>query len=239
MSSLGMSAADSGAGSLSALSPALASNVVDILRQQIISGRIAQGEHLVEAELAQAIGVSRGPVRQALTQLEHEGFVELRRHRGAFARRLTRDDVEELYTLRLAIERLAMERAVLRLGVEHERRMSAILDEMAGVRAGYDPGRVVELDLAFHDVVYDAAEHGRLRRTWNSLRPQVAFFLSVRNDRYRDFVEVGHSEHEQLLDVLRAGDVERVDAAIEKHMSGSYHRLLREAEPGEPLTPRP
>ena len=94
------------------LQPALGDLVTNLLRDMITSGRFLPGEHLKENELAAALNVSRGPIREALAQLEAEGHVELRRHRGAFVSTLTRTDVEEVHSLRSAIEQLAAERAV-------------------------------------------------------------------------------------------------------------------------------
>ena len=110
--------------------PSLSNVVVKVLREMISHGHFQPGEHLKEAELASALKVSRGPVREALTQLAAEGHVELRRHRGAFVSQLTRVDVEEVHTLRAAIERLAAERACVRMGPAEFATMDAVLADM-------------------------------------------------------------------------------------------------------------
>src|SRR5437773_3057464 len=90
----------------------LADDVADRLRDAIFQGSFKPGEPLREEQLAAMLDVSRGPVREALVQLEREGLVLVRRHRGATVARLSRGDLEEVYSLRLALERLAMQRAV-------------------------------------------------------------------------------------------------------------------------------
>src|SRR6476469_10949085 len=90
----------------------LADDVVDRLRDAIFHGSFKPGEALREEQLAAMLDVSRGPVREALVQLEREGLVIVRRHRGATVARLSRRDLEEVYSLRLALERLAVQRAV-------------------------------------------------------------------------------------------------------------------------------
>ena len=206
--------------------PALSKNVVDVLREMITAGTFAAGEHLKESEIAQTLGVSRGPVREALAQLANEGHVELRRHRGAFVATLTRRDVHEVYSLRLALERLAMERAATRMTPEQLARMDAVLERMQQMPADYTPDQAVELSLAFHDLVYESADHTRLSRSWQMIRSHVAFFLHTRNSGHHDFLEVGYREHKELRDVLVAHDEVGAVALIEQHVKGPYEYLL-------------
>ncbi|BDZ50242.1 GntR family transcriptional regulator [Frondihabitans sucicola] len=189
-----------------ASSPALSRNVVDALRAMIASGAVGEGEHLKESELADALGVSRGPIREAFQQLENEGFIELRRHRGAFVTTLRRRDIEEVYSLRIALEQLAMERAATRITPAILARMNEVLDAMQHVSPDAPASEAVALDLDFHDLVYEAADHDRLMRSWRYIRSQVSFFLQVRNRSHPDFVSVGYAEHRQIRDVLVAGD---------------------------------
>lgn len=199
--------------------------VVGMLREQIAGGQLKPGEHLRETELAAALDVSRGPVREAFAILEAEGQVEIRRHRGAFVTVLTQQDVEEVHTLRAAIEALAAERAATRLTEAHLAEMDRILERMKETSGSVAPEEAVRLDLAFHDVIYDAAEHARLVRVWTSLRSQVYLFLHTRNVNFPDFPTVGFPEHYELRMVLSQGDPDAARAAAEKHMSGAYSRL--------------
>ena len=199
--------------------------VAGVVRAQIAGGVLQPGEHLREAELAAALDVSRGPVREALAILEAEGQVEIRRHRGAFVSVLTKQDVEEVHTLRTAIETLASERAATRLTGAHLAELDRILEAMKVTSGSVAPQEAVRLDLAFHDVVYDAAEHTRLSRAWTSIRSQVSFFLHTRNVNFPDFPTVGFPEHHELRMVLSQGDPAAARAAAEKHLSGAYSRL--------------
>jgi len=209
-------------------SAALSKSVTDALRDMIVRGEFASGDHLKEAELATVLGVSRGPIREALAQLEAEGFVELRRHRGAFVVELTAHDIDEVYTLRVALERLAMERAATRMTPELFAAFDEVLARMREVTGEYTAAQVVDLDLSFHDIAFQAADHGRLHRSWEFIRAQSAFFLHERNLHYADFPEVGYAEHRALRDVLATGDPVAAGKAIEDHVSGSYRRLMSE-----------
>lgn len=203
----------------------LSEHVVRILREKMANGELPPGSRLREAEIAEQLDVSRGPVREALALLEAEGQVEIRRHRGAFVSVLTLQDVEEVHTLRSAIEALAGERAVTRLTPDHLAELDRVLEQMKDTSGSVQPEEAVALDLAFHDVIYDAADHARLHRVWTSIRSQVAFFLITRNINFPDFPTVGYPEHKELRDILASGDVEAARAAVADHMRGAYSRL--------------
>jgi DNA-binding GntR family transcriptional regulator len=214
--------------------PALSAVVVGVLRDMISQGHFTPGQHLKEAELATALKVSRGPVREALTQLASEGHVELRRHRGAFVSQLTRVDVEEVHTLRAAIERLAAERACVRMGEAEFAAMDAVLAEMLATKDHVRPEDVVRLDLQFHDIIYAACDHQRVQRVWTSIRSQVSFFLHTRNVAFPDFAAVGHPEHLELRQALSLRDPAAARAAVDQHLSGAYERLKKLNLPDKP-----
>jgi DNA-binding GntR family transcriptional regulator len=193
----------------------------------ISAGQFSPGEHLKEGDIAAALNVSRGPVRDALAQLASEGHVELRPHRGAFMSTLSKADVEEVHSLRLAIEELAAERACMRMGAAEFSAMDAVLEEMKAVNGDIDPQDAVQLDLQFHDLIYLYSGHQRVQRVWTSLRSQVSFFLHTRNVHYPDFNCVGHSEHLELRTALRAGDPTIAREAVSNHLAGAYERLKK------------
>jgi DNA-binding GntR family transcriptional regulator len=206
-------------------SPALSATVVPAIRRMITTGALPQGVHLREAELATALGMSRGPVREALIELSREGLVVLRRHRGAQVITLTTADAEEVYTLRRALERLAVERACGKPTGSHLAELDAILDSMQELDADYSPDLAVELDLAFHDVLVRAAAHSRLERSWQQIRSQIAMFLHDRHLARRDFHEIAYPEHRAVRDIVAAGKVGAAIAVIDNHLVGAYDRL--------------
>src|SRR5258707_4522029 len=115
-----------------ARSASLADSIRAQLREAILRGDFTAGEHVREVEIAARYDVSRGPVREALLQLEQEGLVMLRRNRGAVVARLSRADLEEVYSLRLALERLAVVHAV-RHGTEADfAQLDGVLHEIRG-----------------------------------------------------------------------------------------------------------
>jgi DNA-binding GntR family transcriptional regulator len=205
----------------------LADDVVDRLRDAIFHGSFKPGEPLREEQLAAMLDVSRGPVREALVQLEREGLVIVRRHRGATVARLSRGDLEEVYSLRFALERLAVQRAALYATETDFAAMQAVLAAFdVALSSGPSEKEVAELDVRFHDLIYRAARHQRLYDCWSTLRSQIYIFLLSRNVANPDFREVTVKAHADLLEALRARDEARVTTAIEEHLRGAYERVV-------------
>jgi DNA-binding GntR family transcriptional regulator len=206
-------------------SPALAATAVPAIRRMITSGVLPQGAHLRESDLSNALQMSRGPVREALVELEREGLVVLRRFRGAQVITLTAEDAEEVYTLRLALERLATAQAVPRLTAGDLAEMDDVLDQMRRLGPDYAPELAVDLDLAFHDVIFRAAGHTRLDRARQQIRGPIAMFLRSRHLARRDFHRIAYTEHRAIRDMIASGNIDGSVEMIEKHLAGAYRRL--------------
>lgn len=202
-------------------------DVADRLRTAILAGHYGPGERLREEALAKATGVSRGPIREALVQLEREGLIVIQRNRGACVAQLSREDLDEVYTLRVAIERLAVERAADRASEAALAEMQAVVDTISAyMDRGITVQEAAELDLAFHDLVYRSADHRRLLDTWSTLRPQIHILLLTRNVTNEDFRELVVPSHQLILDALRARDGAKAVAVTLDHLLGSYQRVL-------------
>lgn len=193
----------------------------------ILTGYFGPGERLREEALASAMGVSRGPIREALTQLEREGLIVIRRNRGTFVAQLSREDLEEVYTLRDAIERLAVQRATRLADEATLDELQAIVDAIAAALArGITEQEAAELDIQFHDLIYRAANHRRLYDCWTNLRPQIHIVLLNRNVADADFREYVFSSHQAIMDALRQHDESKAIALIADHLRGSYERIV-------------
>jgi DNA-binding GntR family transcriptional regulator len=214
----------------------LADEVADAIRNAIFAGRIDLGQRLVEEELASMLNVSRGPVREALVVLSQEGLVHMERHRGATVAQLGLDEVQEIYTLRTALERLAAE-CICREATEADfERIAAVLQQFDKLPRPLTRSKVAGLDVAFHDAIFQAAHHERLYRAWLSLRSQIFLYLVFRGALRNDFAESWLKDHEDLLEVLARR--RRVSAVklVEAHIEGTYQRvLLANREPAEGL----
>jgi DNA-binding GntR family transcriptional regulator len=204
----------------------LTDDVADTIREAILSGKIAAGARLIEDDLASSLKVSRGPIRQAIFRLQQEGLVVHETHRGATVAHVSEVDIAEIYSLRTALERLAVEQACKRATAEDLAPLDAILVLFRSTpRREITRKKVAELDIDFHDALIRAAHHQRLYRAWQGLRSQVMVFLLLRDALPDDYLDSWHRDHQTLLDVVRARDVASAVDAIETHIGGALSRL--------------
>lgn len=202
---------------------ALGEHVTALLRHQIVGGRIPVGTHLVEGRLSETFGVSRGPIRDALRQLQSEGLVEARR-RGVFVLGLSTSDIDELYSLRSLIEAEALRRVMASPEPDWSRAREAV--ERMGRAA--DRGEVehfAEADLDFHSAIYHACGHRRLADVWAQYKPTFSAMLTVTNARDARDLQPTHADHEELLAAAESGDQETALQLLSEHMDGSWQRM--------------
>lgn len=206
----------------------LADDVAERMREAILSGQLAPGERLRETELSEMMGVSRGPVREALRRLESEGLVLVGRTGRTNVARLSLQDLDEVFSLRKALERLAIEYACENATSEDLDELQAIVDDMAiALARGINEKEGAEFDLCFHDVIYRASRHQRLRNSWTSIRSQTYIIMLSRNVASADFRDFAVHGHQEIVDVIKARDKERALAVIEQHMFVAYERVSR------------
>ena len=207
----------------------LADEVVDTLREAIWSNHLEAGGQLLEGELAAQLGVSRGPIREALKQLEREGLVLKEANKSAVVARLSRKDLEEVYSLRRALEKLAVVQAIDKVSEKPLDQMQSVIAETAAlVERGIDVQTGAKLDLQFHEILIKASETRRLYNAWTTLRSQIHIILLSRNVANADFREQAVISHQLILDTVRDRDKTRAQAVIEAHLVASYDRVARD-----------
>jgi DNA-binding GntR family transcriptional regulator len=206
----------------------LADDIVDRLREAIYTGQLAPNERLREERLAEFLQVSRGPIREALSQLEREGLVIKEPNRGATVARLSRDDLEEVYSLRLTLEQLAIRQAIRSAEPHYFTELQNVVNAMA---AAMDRGITIQeatsLDIRFHEIIYQASKNRRLYNFWSILRPQVQIFLLARHVANPDFREHIIPGHQAILDAMCSKDEPRAVALLEEHLQAAYVRILK------------
>lgn len=145
----------------------LRKNIREYIKEQIASGRFKAGDRVVETQLAKELNVSQAPVREAVLELSAMGLLEERPYSGSFVRKLTAEDIEDIYNTRAFIDEYAARQAAKRITKEQLAEMEALLREMDAVENAHD---FVEKDIAFHALVVEAAGSPALKRMWESLR---------------------------------------------------------------------
>jgi DNA-binding GntR family transcriptional regulator len=224
-----------------ALATLLSDEVVDRLRESILRGHFAPGDRLREEQLAEALGVSRGPIRNALVQLEREGLAVRRPNRGAVVAELSRADLEEVFSLRLAIEPVACAWAARNAQPDDHAALLEVITSYSRLTTKATTREAAEADLAFHDIVYRASGHRRLLGLWEDLRPQVFVFLLARTYVHtREFREIMIRNHTAILTVLVDRDEERAREVAAEHVRTSYLRVIAgyDSEDDETAAPR-
>lgn len=203
-------------------------DVASVLREAIVSGVFAPGEHLREEDLSERLKVSRGPIRHALSIMEHEGLVHIEPHKGARIPLLARKDVEEVYSLRVSLETLAATWAVEHAGDRDLADMRAVLEGIPAVLERGNLREITDIDLQFHDALCRSAHHDRLYTAWRSLRSQVELFLFSRNTFVTTSREIMVDGHAMILHLLTARAVEALKSALEDHVRSGYERLCEQ-----------
>lgn len=191
---------------------------VEILRSAIIAGRFEPGERLIEATLSNELGTSRGPVREALRQLENEGLVMSLPYRGAVVLGVSDEEVQNvLIPIRLTVERYSFARA---LPVMTEADFAEVAKQVwlmeQAAKAG-DLEKAVEADLRFHDIVISASGQTHTLQIWRSIWPRIRayFFRYGRSSSLDQMTE----DHRALLAALQTRDPEIVLALLEQHIA--------------------
>ena len=216
----------------SALTPAnrksLGEDVAERLRDAILHGELSPGQRLREEELSARIQVSRGPVRDAFILLEHEGLVQSSRNRGVSVVELTRNDLQEIYTLRSVLEPLAISLAIEREDASDLAEMDASLAEMTSAFSRRITERdAARLDVQFHDTIYQAAHHQRLSNAWEQIRLPTYWFMLSRNVASSDWREGTVQGHAEILKVIKKGNQDAAVEVTKEHISFAYERILQ------------
>lgn len=198
--------------------------IADQLRAAIMYGSLSPGDQLGEADLAGRLGVSRGPLREAMQRLVQEGLLRSERHRGLFVRELTPDDVRDVYVARLAVERTACELIMRGNRGEAVARLTPALDRLARAAAAADRHAMSEADQEFHETLVSCSGNSRLERMARTLLVETRMCLTVMQDVYPEPEEL-LEEHRRILDAIVEGEESRLLGLIETHMLDTVDRI--------------
>ena len=175
--------------------------VCENIRQAIIDGTFSPGERLMEIQLADEMGVSRTPVREAIRKLELEGFVVMIPRRGTYVADISIKDINEVYEIRTSLDVLAAGLAAERINDDELETLQRLLVEIGQHIEENNMDKIVEVDIAFHDVLYQASRNERLRNIINNLREQITV-IRGRSMMYPGRLADTMEEHRLSLTVL-------------------------------------
>ena len=199
--------------------------VLEALREAIKSGSLQPRERLMEIQLADELGVSRTPVREALRKLELEGFIVMVPRKGAYVSDLSMKDIADVFEIRAALEGLAAAMAADRITEDELETMERLLVEKGEAIHQDDIDKLVEVDTKFHEAMYKASRNDRLTSIISNLREQIQRFrltsLSVPG-RKEDSLD----EHRNILEAIQARDVQLARKLAQEHIENAENVLI-------------
>lgn len=198
------------------------------LRNAILRGHIKQGQPIVEEDLAKKMNISRGPIREALIELEHERLTIRGKNRRTKVVNLSPDDVEEICSLRLALELLAIKYVIPKVQEKDLSGLEKILKQMSFVLHDkkFNLEKLVEIDLKFHECLVNISGHKHLILFWQRLRSQI-YFLIFSCDIYstehlQETQQTSIATHKRILESIRSKDLDLATKLLTQNLGSDY-----------------
>jgi DNA-binding GntR family transcriptional regulator len=200
--------------------------VFNSLLEEILSGKLKPGDKLNISDIAQRLGVSRTPVREALTQLTSVGLVENQPHRSPFVKKMSIEEVIELYYIRAALEGIAGRLASRRLTPAQMQRLVELCDQMEKLSLSANYEEMLKVNFEFHSLIYEASGSPRLQDLVLQYYRQCNQYRALVMELPGGFEEVCR-EHRQILSAFQEGDMEKADQLARQHHMNSARRIAR------------
>ena len=199
--------------------------VFNTLRQAILRGEFKPGERLMEIQLANKLGVSRTPIREAIRKLELEGLVIMIPRKGAEVADITEKSLRDVLEVRKALEELAVKLACERITEEEIQELKDAADAFQKILSEKDITKIAEADEAFHDVIFKSTGNDRLIQLLNSLREQMYRYrleYLKREEYHPQLLE----EHQQIIDRITRKDQSEAAELIDRHIGNQVDVML-------------
>lgn len=201
--------------------------VFETMREAIIRGDLAPGERLMEVQLAEEMGVSRTPVREAIRKLELEGFVAMIPRKGAYVADYTIKDITDVFEIRAALESLAAGLACERITEQEIDELQILVVKVGKTIKDNDIDALVEVDTEFHDRIYKASRNSRLEQMISNLREQIQRFRATSlasPGRIKDTLE----EHKGIVDAIATRDIALAQRLAAEHVENAENIFLEQ-----------
>lgn len=201
--------------------------VFNTLRKAILTGKLKPGERLMEVHLANRLGVSRTPIREAIRKLELEGLVIMIPRRGAEVARITEKSLKDVLEVRRALDALSVELACDRITSEDTKRLWEACQEFERAARGKDAAVIAKADVALHDIIVEATGNLRLQQLVNNLAEQMyryRFVYIKEESRHDNLV----AEHREIYESIAARDKERAAKAAKIHIDNQEKAVIRQ-----------
>ncbi|HJC90228.1 MAG TPA: GntR family transcriptional regulator [Candidatus Mediterraneibacter excrementigallinarum] len=199
--------------------------VFNTLRQAILRGELKPGERLMEIQLANKLGVSRTPIREAIRKLELEGLVLMIPRKGAEVAEITEKNLRDVLEVRCALEELAVQLACDRIDEEGLEQLRSAALHFRDVLDSDDITKIAEADVAFHDVIFQATDNRRLIQLLNNLREQM-YRYRIEYLKKKECYPQLIAEHKAIIDAIAAGDKEKATSITGQHINNQVDTVV-------------
>ncbi len=201
----------------------LPQNLFNLLRDDILQGKIAPGEKLTEQRICKEYDVSRTPVREAFQKLELDGLIQIIPNRGAFVIGLSRQDIEDMYELRKAYESIAVRWAIERITGKEFEELEEAYDIMEFYTQKGEAEKMLQINMHFHDLIYSATKNRMLQHVLTSYQIYTKN-TKVSSEYIREYLQEVLDEHRQIFLAFQAKDKEAATRAAVRHMENGKRR---------------
>ena len=193
---------------------------LDTLRDAILTGELKPGQTLTEMDLSKQLGVSRAPIREALRILNSEGLVETIPYHGTTVRRLTKIDIEELYSMRIQLETFAVERVISTKSDQDIEKLKNFYQQMVKAGNNNDLKTVNEIDREFHDALIAMSGHSLLLTLWQMVAMRVRQVMALTNMRNSDLTQIARN-HLPLIEAIEEGNLTVAKQILSTHIASA------------------
>ncbi len=200
--------------------------VFNSLRKAILKGELEPGERLMEKQLAEKMGVSRTPIREAIRKLELEGLVIMVPRKGAEVAMITEQDIKDVLEVRAALESLAVKLACQRMEKQDINNLLAVNDAFTGAAKRHDVETVIKKDVEFHDTIYAATNNNKLVGMINNLQEQIYRFRVEYIRELEDFDDIVR-EHEEIVAAIVDRKSDLAQDIATRHIENQEEAVVR------------
>lgn len=199
--------------------------VLEALKEAIVNGKLKPGERLMEQQVAEELGVSRTPVREAIRKLEIEGFVIIIPRKGAYVSDISLKDIVQVFEVRAAMEALAAGLAAQRIADEQLEKLERKLVEVKNAVDSSDLDNIIQFDTDFHEIIYEASRNDRLVQILNNLREQIQRYRTASlasPGRLKDTLK----EHQELVEAISTRNVALAQKLAKEHIENAENTII-------------
>lgn len=200
--------------------------VFNTLRQAILTGELKPGERLMEIHLANRLGVSRTPIREAIRKLELEGLVIMVPRKGAEVAKITEKNMRDVLEVRKALEELAVKLACDKMTDEQIVELEHACEHFKNIVQTHKVTKITEADVNFHSIIFTSTNNQRLIQMINNLGEQMYRYRLeyIKDEKHHEKLV---TEHEEILSAIKARDVEKAGVAVSVHIDNQEEGIMR------------